>query len=183
MVIGGTGMLRRASIAIAKSAQMFTAVAKRSESLNSLAQELGVPRNAASYYLALDWNQPTEFLAALSRHVEQVGPPSFVLAWLHDVNLGPHVAHAVTEKGSHCELFQVLGSDAVNPMSQTAAVRREIEQHDHLGYHQIILGCVRESGRTRWLNDEEISAGVLEAISLERPFHIVGTTEDWVGPS
>jgi hypothetical protein len=94
MVIGGTGMLRRASIAIAESAQVFTAVARRSESLNSLAQALGSPKKIAMYYLALDWNRPTEFLAALSRHVEQVGPPSFVLAWLHDINLGPRVACA-----------------------------------------------------------------------------------------
>jgi hypothetical protein len=170
-------MLRRASIAIAKSAQVFTAVARRSESLSALAQALGSPQKVA-YYLALDWNQPTEFLAALSRHVEQVGPPSFVLAWLHDINLGPHVARAVSEKGSHCELFQVLGSDAAGPTGRAAAVRREIEPHDHLGYHQIILGFVRESGRTRWLSDEEISTGTLEAISLDEPSHIVGTTGD-----
>jgi hypothetical protein len=178
-VIGGTGMLRRASVAIAKSVQVFTAVAHRAESLDSLAQELGVPRKAASYYLALDWNQPADFLSALSRHVEQVGPPSLVLAWLHDVNLGPLVARAVTTKGSRCEIFQVLGSDATNATIQAAAVRREIELHDHLRYHQITLGFVREAGRARWLNDEEISAGVLEAISLERASHTVGTTENW----
>ena len=44
-------------------------------------------------------------------------------------------------------------------------------------YHQVILGSVRASGGTRWLTNEEISAGVLDAIARAEPEYIVGTVQ------
>jgi len=177
LVIGGTGMLLHASMAIANSSEVFTAVAKSSESLGSLAQALGQSRGAARHYLRLNWDQPTEFLSALSSHVERVGQPSLVLAWLHDMELGPPVAHAVSGKGSRCEFFQVLGSDAASPRSGAAVLREEVGPRN--SYHQVVLGFIREGGVSRWLSDDEISAGVLEAIALRQPIYTVGTIKPW----
>ena len=169
-------MLLHASIAIARTSAVFTAVAKTSDSLDSLEQALGHSPAAARHYLRLDWDQPSEFLSALSSHVERVGPPSFVLAWLHDMTLGPPLARAVSGKGTGCEFFQVLGSGAASPGNGAAALREEMQQQGRIAYHQVVLGFVQEAGGSRWLNDDEISAGVLQATALRRPVHTVGTT-------
>ena len=179
LVIGGTGMLWHASMAIAKSAEVFTAVARSPESLGSFAQALGQSRGTARHYLSLNWDQPTQFLSALSSHVQRVGPPSFVLAWLHDIKLGPSVAHAVSGKSSHCQFFQVLGSEAASARGSAALLRQEVGAQDRLAYCQIVLGFVREAGVSRWLSDDEISAGVLEATTLRQPIHTVGTITPW----
>lgn len=87
-------MLRRATVAIGARSRRLTAVARTAASLASLASLL--PDRESDRYQTLDWNQPEKFVLALQRLVDEVGPPQFVLAWLHDLNLGPRVALTVS---------------------------------------------------------------------------------------
>jgi hypothetical protein len=100
-------MLLDATIAVARDAAVFSAVARRAESLDCLANALWDSSGVARHYLKPDWDQPTEFLSALSVHVDRTGPPTFVLAWLHDMTLAPPLARALVRK-AECEFFQVF---------------------------------------------------------------------------
>jgi hypothetical protein len=108
LVIGGTGMLRRATAVIAESSRKLTVVARTRASLAALANLLSDRDN--DRYETLDWNQPEQFVAELQHLVREVGHPSLVLAWLHDMNLGPRVAVAVSTPETPCNFFQVMGS-------------------------------------------------------------------------
>ena len=44
---------------------------------------------------------------------------------------------------------------------------------------QAILGFVVEGGRSRWLTDAEIAAGVLAAIDGDEDPSVVGTVRPW----
>jgi len=179
VVIGGTGMLRRVSVAIARDSKCFTAIARTSASLEALAREIGNAPGRRQSFIALDWGKPNQFVSALAERVAQLDPPSLVLAWLHDSELGPRVADAVSGRGTPCDFFQVLGSSAGGPLSGAAELRRALENQPGLTYHQVVLGFKLEGASSRWLTHEEISSGVLDAISTMRPSYVVGSTTPW----
>ena len=61
------------------------------------------------------------------------------------------------------------------------ALRAEVEALSDVRDSQVVLGFKRESGVSRWLTDDEISDGVLEAIRKREAQHSVGTLET-LGP-
>ena len=75
--------------------------------------------------------------------------------------------------------FHVLGSAAADPARPDPGRRARFEALPGLAYREVILGFVSEGGRSRWLTDEEISRGVLEAVAAGRPRAVVGVVEPW----
>jgi hypothetical protein len=179
LVIGGTGMLRRASLAIARKSSTFTAVARTRTSLDALARDVGNPNERQQFYIDLDWDDQDKFLAALARHVSQHGHPSLVVAWLHNASLGPRLANALSEHSSTCEFFQVLGSAGRGPSSEASGLKNQIDRRSGLAYYQVVLGFRREGSLSRWLTNDEISDGVLDAISAKLPSYVIGTVTPW----
>jgi hypothetical protein len=177
LVIGGTGMLREATIALARRSQLLTAASHSRNALRDLGQALaGTP--CERRLISLDWNQPEEFLASLKRHVEASGTPRLAVAWLHDPQLGTAVANAITGQGLPCDFFQVFGIDAADP-ARPPAVEPEGGMNTSVHYHQIILGFEKTADGSRWLTHEEISAGVLEGIAQRASLHTVGQVAPW----
>ena len=172
-------MLARASIAIARESKLFTAVARTVASLEALAGAIDATPCQRRFYLPLDWNQPDRFLDELSRHVHELEPPSLVVAWLHDSKLGPRIASTISKYGSCCDFFHVLGSSAASRLNDTVALRRQVDLGRDLHYHQVVLGFRRTERSSRWLTNDAISNGVLDAVSARRPLFVVGTTATW----
>jgi len=172
-------MLRRASVAIARESLAFTAVARTSDSLEALAREVGNFSKPRQSFLALNWDQQDQFVFELSRHFMQAPPPSLVLAWLHNIWLGPRIASAIPALGSTCKFFQVLGSAGRGPMSEAADLRNQMEPRSDLAYYQVILGFKREGSSSRWLTNDEISNGALAAISAEQTSYVIGAVTPW----
>jgi hypothetical protein len=46
-------------------------------------------------------------------------------------------------------------------------------------YSQVILGFVLDGNSSRWLTNDEISAGVIKAIEQPEEISIVGSIEPW----
>ena len=178
VVIGGTGMLRRASVAIATQSLAFTAVARTSASLDALAGDVGKGSTRRYCSLALDWDQQEEFVDALSQQFK-ANPPSLVIAWLHNVWLATRIASAIPRNASTCEFLQVLGSAGRGPHSEATALQKAIEPRADLVYRQVILGFKREPPSSRWLTNDEISDGVLDAVSARQQSHVIGIVDPW----
>jgi hypothetical protein len=178
LVIGGTGMLREATIELARRSRLLTAVSHSRTALRDLGQALsGAP--CERRLLSLDWHDAVDFIASLKRHVEVAGAPSLAVAWLHEPALGPAVANAISLPGVRCAFFQVFGSDAADPARGPNTLREALEPRGDLDYHEVILGFRRMEGGSRWLTHAEISAGVLEAVRLREPSHTVGVVTPW----
>lgn len=177
LVIGGTGMLRRATVTIGAHSRRLTAVARTATSLAALKSLL--PDRESDRYQTLDWNQPEKFVLALQRLVDEVGPPRLVLAWMHDLNLGPPVALTVSASNTHCDFFQVIGSSGGRPGGVAKTLRKKMEGVRHVSYFQVVLGFKEQAGLSRWLSNDEISAGVLDAIKMREGCHIIGTVTPW----
>jgi NAD(P)-dependent dehydrogenase (short-subunit alcohol dehydrogenase family) len=178
LIIGGTGMLRQASIALAARSQRLTSVARTQRSLAAL--DAVVPAGSGQHdMLPLDWSAPDNFLDEIERHLAQTGPPDLVLAWIHQDYLALRLASRLSQNGHPLRFYHVIGSSGPDPSEIAQALLARIEEIPHLHYHQVILGAVKTNWGTRWLTNQEISAGVLEAIEKQQSQFVVGTLDRW----
>jgi len=154
----------------------MTSVARTERSLAAVNALLSAS-SALHHMLALDWSKPEEFLHSLWQHLVRTERPDLVVAWIHDDELAIRLAGLFATQPV-CRLFHVVGGACSDP-SRIAAIFRQRLPQSNVAYHQVILGYVRAMGGTRWLTNEEISAGVLDAIARAEPECVVGTIQPW----
>ena len=101
-------------------------------------------------WVRADWTRPNDLACQVGRVLG--GPADLLVAW---------VATEVRES-----VFRAVG-----PLLSPGAPVVEVDATESLApvlpdhpTHQVILGEVGYAGRTRWLSDEEITSGVLEAV-------------------
>ncbi len=176
LIVGGTGMLADASVKLATESDEITLVASTERSLQNVSARL-LDRPTSVHLLALDWTEPSTFLSALREHVRNVGPPTLVVAWLHDETLGPKIAEVVCQAGHPSRFVQVLGSQNANPDAATSTLR--FPRFEHTRFQRVILGFERSGAVARWLTHAEICSGVLSAIDSDLDPFVVGSIEPW----
>lgn len=179
VVIGGTGMLAGVCLALANDGRDVTVLARRSHRLLrlvALAQDL----QGTIHPLSLDYADDTAFASAI--HASQIrnGPFELAVCWAHGT--APRVPYTLAESlhpsAVPPHFFHILSSATADPGGQDAELRASFLRRD-ARYHEVILGFAVESGMSRWLTDAEIVTGVLHAIRLEIPRHVVGTVTPW----
>lgn len=178
LIIGGTGMLTDAAVALASTTSILTSVARTQTSLKALDAKL--KDFAGTHHLVqLNWANRSHFLDSLSAHIKQVGIPSRVVAWLHDDDFGPEVARLCSSQTQPCDFFQVRGSTAADPYIEATRFTARFDSLHGVTFHQVILGFIRTTTGSRWLRNSEISAGVLRATQARDRLSIVGVVEPW----
>lgn len=178
LIIGGTGMLTHASLALASTTRILTSVARTQTSLKSLDAKLK-DFAGTHHLLQLNWANRSHFLDSLSAHIKQVGVPSLVVAWLHDDDFGPEVARLCSAHTQSCDFFQVRGSGAADPRAEAIRFAAQFDSLCGVTFHQIILGFIRTASGSRWLRNSEIAGGVLQATQAGNRLSIVGVVEPW----
>ncbi len=143
-IIGGTGMLAGACAAIAPRCERLVLAARKPK---ALAERIGAEA------LALDWDDRPAAANALPPEATRF---DLVISWLHRGGLWlvPHLEARLRAQGRS---IRIHGSAALAP---GALARIDPPAPPHLRRQRILLG--RKGAR--WLTDEEISAGLLEAI-------------------
>ena len=156
-MVGGTGMLAGLVRALAEEGDYVTVLTRRGwrgDSVQGRVQSLMVDyRNTGLLELALKHN----------------GLYDRMVAWIHSD------APEALEKLRQCvmgDVLHVLGSAAADPgfPSRIPAAGEPRE---------VILGFVREGSHSRWLTDDEISAGVLQALRSGEARSVVGSVAPW----
>jgi saccharopine dehydrogenase-like NADP-dependent oxidoreductase len=176
LVVGGTGMLRRVSLELARRGYTTSVIARSRGPLAELAAESG----GRVQPIALDYRHTDELVRALDQAVAAHGPIELVVAWIHAVAPDAPLVVARAAAGKHrVDYFHVLGSAADDPSRPDPERRKRFAAVAGLAYHEVILGFVVESGSSRWLTNDEIAAGVLEAIDSGDSRRVVGTTRPW----
>jgi hypothetical protein len=122
----------------------------------------------------VDYYDEAAFVAAL----DAAGRVDLAVAWFHTLKIAAPRRLAERTQG---RLFQVLGSATGDPshpdrLLTAAAVTDGLPR---CALRQVVLGFQVEGDRSRWLTDEEISQGVLEAVRSDAHFSVVGTVEPW----
>jgi hypothetical protein len=129
--------------------------------------------------LALDYRDAAALEAALLRAGRDNGPIERAVCWFRTG--APEIPLAVAR---HVEQVycHVLGSAVADPSTPTAldCWRASFAIFPRLDYRLVVLGfVVVPGGGSRWLTDDEISAGAADALASGRPLTIVGTVTPW----
>jgi NAD(P)-dependent dehydrogenase (short-subunit alcohol dehydrogenase family) len=184
IVVGGTGMLRAASVELAKRSGALTSVARTERSLARLDQEIE-DLDCRHRPVRLDYNDLTELRREVADAIETEGPADLLLAWIHDEQ-GPVLPALVEQVSRHralpaCQVVHVRGSASADPAGAEDASAGRYSNLESVAYQQVVLGfhLDPETNASRWLTNDEISAGVLEAIDGGSSRVVVGQTRPW----
>jgi hypothetical protein len=164
LVVGGTGMLSGLVEALAGDGGRLSLLSRHA----SRFVRDGVVGHD------VDYHDEAAFVAAL----DAAGSVDLAVAWFHTLKIA--AVRRLAER-THGRLFQVLGSATGDPsrpdrLLTAAAVADGLP---NCALRQVILGFQITAGRSRWLTDDEISGGVLEAVRSDAAFSVVGKVEPW----
>lgn len=146
LVIGGTGMLARATCWLAARSTKTLLVARRASRFTAGSNSI--------IAVDADWKDPS-FSATIQEAIDRTGPIGQALLWLHEPEpILPWLLPLL----SGARVVLVLGSLDGSPTmpafaTQVASVR---------------LGSVATPHGRRWLSDEEISGGAIGALQSGR---------------
>jgi hypothetical protein len=167
LVVGGTGMLEKASRYLSDHASSLTLVSRNGDGART---RLGLPR---INYISADWIGATTFLGKM-RPVFDSYPIDLILLWMHRSGNDARVGLLEMARGSNCRIVDVLGSGTGDVLSKVSQ-RRFAAHQAGCRYTAVLLGSVKDTGESvRWLTHDEISMGVIQAIETKNDV-MVGT--------
>lgn len=178
-------MLADATRFLARQGRIVTVIARHARSLARLMDGCTDAAHAIRP-LPLDYCHHEALHRALIERQEVDGPFDLVVCWMHDTAAdGPTVVAQAIEghagATTPCQFVHVIASATRSPMDAARRWQARLHHRPGISYHQVILGYHREGGRTRWLHDDEISAGVIEAVERAEPRRIIGAVSPWEG--
>ena len=166
LVVGGTGMLAQFTKDLAANVDVVSVIARRARRIDALGHPavVGWP---------LDYRKPGLLADAITRAQDEHGSMALAVSWIHGT--APHgheeVVHALRAPARY---VRILGSAAGAPDADVPPL-----QAPGVTVQDVVLGFVREGGRSRWLTHGEICAGVSDAVASARERTVVGTVEPW----
>lgn len=172
LVIGGSGMLAKASCWLASHVEQVSVVGRSQHRLNRLV-EMYPNVNP----IAVDYYDHEQFRKKIRQSMADNGRFELVVAWIHNqekqiLGIVSEEIHRISKDS--WQLYHILGSS-----SNLQDILKEMNVEEPCEYHQIQLGFVIENGRSRWLTHEEISDGVIQGIQSRAKKHLVGTLTPW----
>jgi hypothetical protein len=173
-------MLRGAVLGLVARGFAVSVVARNARNLARLRDDAeaagGVVRP-----VCVDYRDEQAFAFGLTEAARDLGTPSVAIVWAHSSAPGAPlaVARLLAAGGAAARYVHVLGSAAADPSQPDADRAAQFAASPHVAYREVILGFVVEEGRSRWLTDDEIAAGVLRAVDTDAPRTVVGVVEPW----
>ncbi|UED73282.1 short-chain dehydrogenase [Brevibacillus sp. DP1.3A] len=172
LVIGASGMLIEVSRWLARQGYQVTVLGRDPVKLRSVRD--GSTHPESFHMLPQDYHQTESLREAMAELVEKRGPMDVVVAWIHST--APHALYVIVEELScpekHWQLLHVCGSGAwrnppIEPTSEVCIYRR------------VVLGFTCTGEHSRWLTNDEIAVGVIDALQATERQIIVGQVEPW----
>ena len=172
LVVGGTGMLADVSLWLVKNGYHVSIIARNPERMNHLLKK--VRSNNDVTPLFVDYSNTNELQELIKYTITKNGRLDMVVAWIHSsaVDALPIIVAEASNQKPEWDLFHVLGSS-----SKLEKIKREIILPHTCLYYQVQLGFILEGAQSRWLTNEEISEGVIEAIKKKQNVLTVGQIE------
>lgn len=148
LVLGGTGMLAGCAEALVADGWHVVLPSRRYAPISD-----GNGHHRTAVWVKADWFEPD--VLARDAGAALGGPADLLVAWVHrEVRVS--VLRAVAPLlAPRAPVVEVHGSASANPVG--GCPDPVLDDHPT---QQVVLGFVRHAGRTRWLNHQEIAAGV-----------------------
>jgi NAD(P)-dependent dehydrogenase (short-subunit alcohol dehydrogenase family) len=174
LVIGGSGMLAGLCEALAGEGRRVSVLARGRAALDRVAA-----RNPGIMPISADYTDTAALDTALQAAAGAAGPIDRAICWIHSTAPEAPLIVARHVQQVYCH---VLGSAATDPAAphRLDRWRARFAALPHLDYRIVVLGFVLDAGGgSRWLTNDEISAGVKRAFDSDAPLSVVGRVEPW----
>ncbi len=171
LVVGGTGMLRPVSLYLAAKYNKVSVVAM-SDRLDSLVSE-----SDKINPIRVDYCNTAVLDSALQAATNEFGRFDIAVIWVH-LKKAPEAPYVIAKYVSG-RYIHLLPSWTADPAKENQKLQKErhkrFEEIKNLNYQEIILGWQG----SRWLHNDEISAGTIYAIEHPKQKQVIGTVEPW----
>jgi len=171
LIIGGTGMLSKATRHLVSNSEHVTIIGRSILRLNAFIKN----KNVSLVYG--DYRKEEIFLNKIDQQIDKYGMPDLFLCWIHSSGKNVFLQLMKTlDQSPNTEIYQVLGSAHYDPKNVS---KEWYTPRKHTNYNKIILGFKIDQGLSRWLFQEEISDGCIEAMDLKSKEFVIGQIEPW----
>lgn len=173
-------MLRGVSLHLASQVYTVSVIARRRQRLYNLAQEAHLLAGHINP-IQVDYQNGALLRVKIEEAVNTFGPVILAVCWIHSIApQAPYiVAESIGRGPAVGRYFDVRGSAAADPSHPEPQREVGFQQFTYILYRRIILGFVLRNGGSRWLTNDEISTGVLQAIERDAALYVVGTVQPW----
>lgn len=174
LIIGGTGMLSNVSLWLIDNGYHVSIIARNPERMDNLIKKV-ISKDRVTPLL-VNYTNGKHLQEEIKYTINKNGSIDTVVAWIHSsaVEALPIIVSEVSNHECEWELFHVLSSS-----SNLEKIKRNIILPHNCIYRQVQLGFMMEGGHSRWLKNQEISEGVIEAIKNKKEVLTIGQVEPW----
>lgn len=172
LVVGGTGMLSFVSLWLTNNGYHVSIITRNPERMAILLKQVNSKNHITP--LLVDYTNGSELQEEIKYTINKNGRIDIVVTWIHSgaVDALPIIINEVSNQKHEWELFHVLGSG-----SNLEKIKRNIIVPEACLYHQVQLGFIMEGVHSRWLTNQEISEGIIEAIKMKKKKLTIGQVE------
>jgi|SRR5690625_1645774 len=175
LVFGGTGMLSKATAWIVEHATQTTVFGRNFKRL------LQIKKNSSGNKLEvreLDYTNISALKDEIKYSFTQYGPIDMVVSWIHGTapEAIPTIKQQISQlQNKHWTFLHVKGSSS----NLDSIVSKEKTHSEQYSIKEVRLGFIYNDTFSRWLTNEEISNGVIQAIKNEKQITTIGTLYPW----
>lgn len=178
-------MLRGVVLHLARGGWTVSVVARDAGRLDRLAAEAAAAGGRV-HPIALDYADDDALHDALTAAIAAFGPLALAVPWIRPG--APRATDTIARAADvgageaaprRCRFFRILGSAAADPALERRGKGERYRTMEGLAYREIVLGFRIEGDRARWNTNEEIAAGVVEAIEADSEAHVIGVVRPW----
>lgn len=179
LVVGGTGMLRDAALALALRGGVVSVIAQSPDRLDALARDAALMGGRINP-LSVDYGNDEQLALALFAARQDFGPIQLGVCWIHDdaPRALPIIAEALRGQSPPARLFNLVGSAAADP-SLEKLPNTIAKDFPDIAWRRLVLGFVMRGKSSKWLGHDQICKGTLDAIDHDWEESIVGMTKPW----
>jgi NAD(P)-dependent dehydrogenase (short-subunit alcohol dehydrogenase family) len=180
LVIGGTGMLKGVTKYLLKDFDIVSVIARNDDGFRELDDEAG-KLSIKVNRLKIDYRNYQDLTNSILSALKDFGDISLVVSWIHSTApVAPLiVAKIINHSNTRCDYYEMLGSAEAEPDDSKPGREKAFEVFENINYHKIILGYIIDKDTSRWLENNEITRGVIEAINGDYKEFIIGSVEPW----
>jgi len=176
LVIGGTGMLQAACSHFIQQENRLTIIGRNETRLQYFKNEFS---NKNVLLINVDYTNTENFLNQIQADIDKNGVYHSIICWMHQS--GEQTLKALIQllknQNAAIKFYHLLGSYSSQQPEETYI--KEVKNFDQINYMKIVLGYKRENNYSRWLSNQEISEGTIEAVTKQQPVFIIGQIEPW----
>ncbi|WP_026583915.1 hypothetical protein [Bacillus sp. J33] len=173
LIIGGTGMLKYVAEWLTREGYK---VSVSGRTIEKFIDAFGSRNKSESRiaFIQADYYCCDSFASQIQEAIRQGGNVGLCICWMRsDAEKSFEWLKSYLGRSDNpVQLYEVKGSHASRERFTSSKI-------NNLKWNRVILGFKREKGRSRWLTDQEISEGVMNAIKKGKELYIAGEVEPW----